>query len=631
MTQWFEKNVALFEFKNARAAALLSCVDPQFLEPCYTEKGEDNLKRHNTYLHSQKGAYLEAVNWAKKVPLTDVDVLVVYGVGLGYAYQALKGWLNESASRKLLILEDDLGIIFRFLEKEAAHVLLSDSQVQLYYIEDSLDGAEVLKGISWATFNKKMHIVAVSHYQETRQEVFEEIKARLLYEQSDIHAVCDEYTNYGISYFRNFWRNIFLLDGSCLANNLKGQFRAIPAIVVAAGPSLKTNIEELKQLHGRALVFSGGSSVNALTEAGIMPHFGGGIDPNPLQYMRLRQNLALQVPFFYRSRMLHEAASLISGDRLYLRGGDGYNIATYFEKKAKISGPVLGGGHSIANFGIEIAYALGCSPIILVGFDLAYGEQKQRYAPGVEESHPSNIRQGIDDESVVWKDSTGKSLHTAWKWILEGQWIEEFAKKHGKKRFINATQAGLGIQGIAHMSLKEAVDRYCKRSYDLDALVHTAIQQAGVCTVSHDTLFTGMAKIFDSLSSCIGFLDTLLEHIGATRINHKSTAVPFLEKPDTILLLQKLENQLAFKYILEVFDRMKTKLDFYTLQFHLNANSSEQEKQKLELDLLGGHYYFLKEVCIVNQALIGKSIQEQQSLGHTTSAFVVKEVSYDTK
>lgn len=628
MTTRFERNCRYFECKNQRGAALLSFVDASRYKLCKTARDEPNLAVDAAYVHAHHGAFQEAQDWVDSLQLAKVEVLIIFGIGLGYSYYALRDWLGASHPRQIIFLEDDLAIISRFLEGELAEKIVKDPRVHLYFIEDSEEGLEVLKAVSWGiyggNFKTEVLIASMPYYAMHRSSVFEEVKARLLYEASDIHAVLDEYVTYGIAYFRNFWRNLFLLPGSHLANKLFGTFRGIPAIVVAAGPSLASHFDALKQLRDKALIFSGGSSTNALIEAGVLPHFGGGIDPNPLQYMRLRQGLAYQVPFFYRSRLLHEGALLITGPRLYLRGGDGYNISDYFERKAKISGKVLGGGHSIANFEIEIAHALGCSPIILVGFDLAYGANLKRYAPGVEENHPSNIRAEAkgEQEVVEWKDHEGKPIQTAWKWVLEGKWIEEFAEKHKKRRIINATEGGLGIKGIEHMDLDQAASRYLVDSYDLEALVHTAIQETGVCTLSTEALLKSMALCFDSLTRSSLCIDAIVGSIQS--FGKKKGLLQPLETPEVVMELTKLQGELAFTYILDVFHRMRTKLDYYALQFRLHPDQSEQDRLRDELALLERHYLFLKEVCLVNQALIVKTVLEQQEKGIDIAQFCPK-------
>lgn len=570
----FESNLALFEYKNPRGAALLSLIDGNLFTVT------DSLE--------------QAQKWSDTLELASVDILIVYKA-TRYAYYVVKDWLSLNPAKQLIFLEDNLYAIHHFLD---ADTLLENPQVHLYYLENSQEGVEVLKGLAWATFLKNVLFTA---YSGADPQVFKEIKERLNYETADIHTVCDEYTNYGIAYFRNFWRNLFLLPGSYLANRLQGVFKQVPAIVVAAGPSLKKQMPLLKSLRNKALIFSGGSSVNALTEAEVLPHFAAGIDPNPLQYMRVRQNLALQVPFFYGMRLLHEACASIAGPRLYIRGGDGYYISGYFEKLAKIGGKILGGGHSISNFLVEIAHSLGCSPIILVGFDLAFGKEKERYAPGIEESHPSSSRDTIDDDVVMWKNHKDEPILTQWKWVQEGLWIEEFSKKHGKKRFINATEGGLGIKGIAHMPLEEVAARHLQGFLDINGLVHTQLEEAGKCTLSLQRIFKGMAAIFDSLTHCIEYIDQLLENLKSSH----------LDSPDTILLLSNLQKEKAYPYVLEVFDRMRTKFDYYTMLFQSNAD----RRSKLEIELAANRYFFLKEVSIVNQAIIQKTVLEQQERG----------------
>ncbi|MCE5293073.1 MAG: DUF115 domain-containing protein, partial [Chlamydiales bacterium] len=390
----FENNLHKFALKNPRGSILLAFVDAGSL--CVTEDAQ------------------EAIDWVQTLNLDGVEYIAVFGLGMGYGYDALKTWLEGDSSRRLIFLEDDLRVLLLFLESDRAKDLLDDPQVHIYYTEDSQDGLEVLQNLAWSAYGKNMLITCMPFYQAERKKTFDDITARLQYETSDIHIVLDEYMTHGVSFFRNFWKNLFLLPGSYKGNKLQGAFKGIPAIVVAAGPSLEQHLPELKELRDKALIFSGGSSVNALLDAQILPHFGAGIDPNPTQYLRFRQALAFQVPFFYRNRLLTESAELIQGPRLYLKGGDGYNISDWFEKKCKITGSIIGGGHSVANFIIEIAHSLGCSPIILVGYDLSYGKDQQLYAPGVEDPQVTAARD--ENEPITWQDKAGKTIKTAWKW-----------------------------------------------------------------------------------------------------------------------------------------------------------------------------------------------------------------------
>lgn len=608
----FIANCKYFEIKNPRACALFSLTNSAALQFCKTELGELNLVAADHYYHSQSGAQSEASAYAKEFLASikeKTEIICIYGIGLGYSYQAFRQWLLENKEHTLIFLEDDLATLMRFLETEMATELLKDPQVHLYHIEETSHGegskGDVFQEIAWSTFPQKMAVGVLPYYEKIKKQTFQGVKNRLLFEESDTHCILDEYTIYGVPYFRNFWPNLLVLPDSQKASALFGAFKDVPAIVVGAGPSLNKQIDRLRELKDRALIFAGGSAINALTDNGITPHFAASIDPNPMQYLRLRQNMAFETPFFFRHRAFNEALGLVSGPKLYLPGGDGYNISDWFEKRFKIKGKTLGGGHSIANFIIEIAYALGCRPIILVGYDLAY-TNRQSYAQGVEDEKK---RIFSDEDAVDFSDFEGNPILTAWKWILEGRWISEFASKHPKLRLLNATEGGIPIEGVKNVSFSDVAGRYLTKSYDLDGWVHTEIQKVPKVGCTPSDIFKQLGKMFASVERCLELLEALI----AECTKHSATLSP-LDDPQAILMLEKLHQEIAFKYILDVFDRMRTKLDYYKKQFRAHLTFSEKKQQQYEKKLLLDHLILLREVAKVNYILIqrmGSKIAEK--------------------
>lgn len=578
MGQRFQANSRLFALKNPRAAALAALLDTD---------------------HTELPASLD--DGFKEITFGQEKVLVVYGIGTGAVYLFLKDLLTEDPTRIVVFLEDDLYVVSHFLETETASLLLKDPQAHLYFIENNENGREALQEIAWGVFPEKVLIRAAPFYEKNKRDFFHEVRDGLLYEHSSIHTVLDEYTLHGIPFFRNFWANLSSFPDSYRGNALFSKFKNIPAIIVAAGPSLNAQCDHLAELQDRALIFAGGSSVNALTDAGIRPHFGAAIDPNPMQYIRLRQGLNFEIPFFYRLRAYSEAVRLITGPKLYLRGGDGYNITDWYEKKLGIRGKVLGGGHSVANFSIEIASALGCSPIILVGFDLAYTNQ-MAYAEGVDTN-----AEFLHAESVERKDIHGKPVTTLWKWLLEADWIAEFKKKKRNLKLYNATEGGIQIPGVKNISLQDAASRFMKEPHDLDGLVHTAIYEAGKIDCDVSDISKATLKMQKSLEKTFYILDTILK-----AIEHSSEFLP-LEDTASILLLEELHREDAYKYVLEVFDRMKTKLDYFKRRFALSPLFAEHKQKAFEKKLMMEHYLFLKEVIVVNVFLTQRGANAKAS------------------
>jgi hypothetical protein len=600
-----DKNLALFEAKNPKAAALLSFASTKHIMPCTTEQGEPNLQTHLGHIYSQTGAYKEQKSWVESLNIK-TNVLCLFGLGLGLAYSELKKWLKSDPQHKLIILEDDLGVLNYFLETDLAHDILSDPQVALYFLEDSPEGRELLKNIAWSIYPEQVTISCLPFYEKVRKEVFEEVKGAFLYEIAELYKILDEYAGFGIPFLRNFWKNIFLLPESYPASGLYGAFTGIPAIIVGAGPSLNTQFEQLGALRDQAIIFAGGSSTNALTQAGIRPHFGGGIDPNPTQYLRLRQGLGFELPFFYRHRILHEAISFVTGPKLYLKGGDGYNITDWIEKKLHIKGRVLGGGHGIANFLIEIAASLGCNPIILVGFDLAFTQGKP-YAAGIQDD--TSIPDGI----IEVPDIHGKPIQTLWKWVAEANWISSFKKRRPKLKIINATQGGIGMKGVPHMSLQEAQKKYLNKHMDIDALVHKSVYALDPIACTEEQIVQASSAMYDSLVRVRDRLEEIVQEL--------KTEEKMQNNPTLIMLIQTLQKEIGYRYVLQVFDRMRIKLSHLKNEFLLHPTHSEEQKLALENKQAIEHYTFLRDAAKVNVLLLARTMQIRASQDRTVAAF----------
>jgi len=472
----FQRNLHLWAKTCPKQAVMLPYVDTSTIESCRTGKQEENLISNShgkkIALHSQKGAVKEADQWFKDLPVKGVPLVCIYGVGLGYYYDAIRPWLKKSRKRRVVFLEDNLAVIQKLLETERGAKILQDPQVQLLYFNDSKADAEIFEGLYWNFAMTRLTVTALTSYSENKATSLEELRHKIAYDAAMKNALVDEYMRYGASFYINFYQNILCLDRSYLGNHFFGKFHKVPAIICGAGPSLGKNLSIARELLDKAVVFAGGSALNVLNGGHFQPHFGAGIDPNPAQYTRLSQNSGYEVPFFYRNRMYHNAFKMIHGPRLYVTGSGGYDTAEFFEKKLKIEGgEELDEGHNVVNFCVEVAHAMGCDPIIFVGMDLAFTGMYE-YAPGVVENalvSQSSILDVEDEDSkaIIKKDIYGHPIYTLWKWVAEADWLADFAREHPAITMINCTEGGLGFPGVTNALLKETADKWLVRSYEM--------------------------------------------------------------------------------------------------------------------------------------------------------------------
>jgi hypothetical protein len=620
--QKFQKNCEKWSQTDPQKAVLLPYVDCQDLQFCKTDLGEINLTLQTGealhFFHSQKGALQEALQWFKDLQIADIPLLYVYGVGLGYYYLAAQEWLHQDPSRRIVFIEDNLAVIHRLFETDLAVQILNDPQVQLHFFEDMDKSKELFNILYWNFFLTTLRVSALNLYIDLKNTQYNEIQHKIQYDASLKNSLLIEYLEYGVGFFKNFYPNMLCLEGSFLADSLFGKFQNIPAIICGAGPSLEKNLSFLGTLVNKALIFAGGSALNALNADDLQPHFGAGIDPNAPQYDRLSTNTAFEVPFFYRNRLLHKAFKTLRGSRLYVTGSGGYDVSRLFEEKLGIEGKSLEEGHNVVNFCLEIAHALGCNPIIFVGMDLAYTNMKA-YASGVIENNQVNAEMisqpdHVDQAALLKTDIFGKPIYTLWKWIAESEWIGDFAKANPDIKVINATEGGLGFPDVPNMPLKDATENFLTQDYDLKGMVHCEVLNGALPQIKTDQVLGIMRELESSLQRCMEDLEILIEESNEMKKRiKKEKKVPFPSQTGKASLYEtELAEEIGYAYVLHIFNEAYSRVLNRQLQALLhNAKRPSEVKQALgKIDLLVQRFTFLRDVARVNQELIRMAIHD---------------------
>lgn len=607
----FKKNLELWRRERPLEALRLEQLDLTGYRRII-KGGQTNLKTPlgELYLEDPRK---EAFDWFLKLPLQGVKLLYIYGVGLGYYYEPLKKWLKEESGRHVVFFEDDIYVMKKFLEEELAEEILEDPQVTICLVNNSEDAEGVLETLYWSFVLTPFFTSALKSYEERKKEPYEAFRYKISYSTTMKNALVDEYLRYGVGFFRNFYPNILELPSSCSGNALFGKFKNVPAILCGAGPSLEMQIPLLSSLKNRALIFAGGSSLNALLAKGVLPHFGAGIDPNPTQLLRLQASEMQEIPFFYRTRLLHGALQKIRGPRLYISGSGGYDIAEWYEEKFGLKSDFLDEGHNVVNFCTEIASRLGCNPLIYIGMDLAFTGMKA-YSGGIEENVDvsEEVLLAAKDEEYrgLWrKDIYGKPILTLWKWIAEADWLSAFSKKHQEATFINATEGGIGFPDIPSIPFKTAIAKYLKKNYDLEKKITKEIGSTQLKDVTKEKVEEATLELKGSLKTCIDAIDVLREELLVEREKKETTGVSSSGR--AALAETELFDEPAYQYVLDIFHQVFARVQSKRVTRVKVNKSSEMtpralalEKIEIQLEKL----QFLRNVAEANIALIDYSL-----------------------
>lgn len=609
----FQKNVNFYARTAPQIALRMPYYNCQNILLCQTGKGEVNLRKPLDgkwrYFHSTEDAQKEAKDWFSSLDLRKKEILYVYGMGLGYYYDAASKWLKKDEKRHLIFLEQDMGVLCRLFETDRGSQILRDKQVSIHFLQGMGHDKLLFERLSWIFIGQQVEVSALKLYAKEHSERFLELRHHIPYDAAVYNELIDEYRTYGMAFFRNFYPNMLELPKSLIGNRLFDKFQGVPAIICGAGPSLGKQLPLLKSYANRALLFSGGSSLNALIHGEIIPHFGVGIDPNDEQYNRLKATADYPIPFFYRNRMNHKAFNLIKGPRLYLTGAGGYDIANWFEEKLKIKGKLLDEGHNVINLCTEIAYALGCNPIIFVGMDLAYTDMKL-YAPGVlqkSRSKASSIA-AIDHSKLFQrKNIYGKNVYTEWKWVAESDWISKFSKEHSDITLINATEGGIGFVGVPNKSLQEVSKTFLKKKFDIKRLIGMGIEKGRMKGVTHKKIIKVMQELAESLERCRDYLDILLQEGELRRKQYRGKGNVFVSQMGQAALAEyDLVEEVGYRAVLDIFNTMFHRINYR--EFHelerisKKGTSKKYELKKVEIDCQ--RYSFLQTTALVNLYLL---------------------------
>ena len=476
--------------------------------------------------------------------LEGIEVVYVYGLGMGYHYDTLRSWLDDKAERELVFLEDEMGAI-EALEKEGKFdQIFSHPKVHLIPMMPGAEIEQFCLEVARQFPSSKVKIMALNGYKETKKERFELIVEGLYRAVSIISAMQLE-TLYHHQLFKNLIVNYARVPDAFLVNALAGRFKGVPAIICGAGPSLQESIPEIQKLEDRAMIFAGGSTIAALTHHGIQPHIAAAVDPNPSEFNCLKLNSLQNTPLVYANRVLPKIFSTFSGPLGYVRTGTGGLSEHLMEERLKLSGPSIEevsdpNGMSVTTLCISIASAMGCDPIILTGVDLAYTGEK-RYSEGVMEGDGEvEMNHNSFDRVFYRKGVRGEKVRTLTKWLMESDWISAKAKRE-KGRFINATSDGLGFKGIPNESLSDVAKTYLSSQYPIREWLHAEIESVKIGSEKKEPLDALLNELYQSLEK----MDAILEAIGKNLKEHKR-----LDHPILVVLELDLKEEFAYQKLM---------------------------------------------------------------------------------
>lgn len=444
-------------------------IDEKLVEDLMLEETKSGLntlkiKREDTfkYIHSKYDPLKEAQSIVKKheKELEKSGMAIFFGTGLGYHIELI---LRTYPDIKAYIYEPNSEVLYYFLKERS----FSESQLKrfknIFTDRDSfLSEIENIIRLN----RDSLTILELPSYKTLYPYEYEffinTIRTKVRDRRSSILTEYSFQKRWIINSMKNF-KHVLNTPNVIVEN--KGKFKDIPAILVAAGPSLNEEIENIRKIRdeGLAYIFSVGSAINTLISNNIHPHVATTYDPtehNQKVFLKVKEQGIKDIPLIFGSSVGYETIENYPG-KLYHMITSQDKISNYYldnENTEPID--IVLDAPSIAVVTLQLLHYLGFNPIILAGQNLAYVGTKQ-HSEGV--FYSNDLSDEEVEKAVDVKDVYGNTIKTNNGYNAMRNQMESYIKQLNNLTVINTTKGGAAIEGAPFEELEKVMQKYLKK------------------------------------------------------------------------------------------------------------------------------------------------------------------------
>lgn len=396
----------------------------------------------------------------------DSECEMIFLIGLEFAYHAKELQKKITKKQKIVIIETNIDIFYAALENIDLSGLFSDKRVVFFVYQDtksySIFIENIVKDSSIFSNPKSILTIILPQYMQVEKKVIDNIMETTDYCIKHLQATRNTIMDISDIWLENYLENAKYLENSIPVEEFFNQFKGIPAYIVSAGPSLSKNIIELKKIKKDGIIFAGYTVLDVLLKHDIIPDFVVTIDGRQLIHESLeQQQTTFHIPLIYSAFT----------DKRLLKKHKGIKIKQvlpYDEyskflnlKLNKFCKPIYTAGTVAATI-MDIAYHMGCRPIVFVGQDLAFTNNKTHVSGTYYENEADYEEEFIHrKDSIKIKDITGKEIKTNYIFMQYKKGIEDYIDlKREVCEFIDATEGGAYIRGSTVCSLADVISNY---------------------------------------------------------------------------------------------------------------------------------------------------------------------------
>jgi hypothetical protein len=291
-------------------------------------------------------------------------------------------------------------------------------------------------------------------------------------------------------YLLNTLRNLRHIANGADAGELSGRFAGVPAVLVGAGPSLDHTLPALRTLEDRTLVIAADTAWRPLVEAGIDPALVVTADPSELNGTHLIGVASRRETWLIAEGSVDPHALDASAGRVAT-----FRVANHHPwpwlQTAGIQRPLVRVWGSVLTAAFDLAVMLGCDPIVFLGADLAYTDERLYCRGTTFEREWARHTAAGSSLRQIWRTSLaayptvmapgvdGRDVLTAPRLLEFRNWLAARTTELTTRRFINATGAGTLVgPRIEQRDLQTALGDHPRRDPALRDVLRQVLRPA---------------------------------------------------------------------------------------------------------------------------------------------------------
>lgn len=476
--QVYEKNMAALDKKYPVWAEIIRSKRRKqrnfdvIVEQSYTDEPimKINVNGRMLYLNGKYVPDAVVDSWFDRVGSIDkFATIIIVGISNGVHIKKIMERVPKTVN--ILIYEPSYEIFRRAME-EVDLSFIFELNIPVGIVVNAINGFEIERYFRYLiTYDNmvSLKIFMSGNYRELfPKEIGEFIKLLKLY-LSEIEVSWNTVVRYTDVNAKNVFHNLpYLYEGYSVCD-LEGILpEDIPVIVVSAGPSLNKNIMDLKKAVGKACIIATDTAMKPLLNAGIIPDLFVIVDGLKPAELFEHKDIS-RCGMVTMTAVSVEPMEMHKGKKFFYYSGSPYETELIRRIDAmderKICLIDLPSGGSVATSAYSLGVYMGAKTVILVGQDLALTGNKVHVDGAFKDEKCE-----IDMESGIYMevDSVdGGKVITRDDFKLYLDWFERTIQNWKNIQTIDATEGGALIHGSKIMTLKKAIQKYCKREYNV--------------------------------------------------------------------------------------------------------------------------------------------------------------------